>query len=227
MPGRMIVALRCLMKGYPLPRWGNLRRTSPFSANYGFERGTPVDRFYLERFLMKNQHFISGKILEIQASSYTRRFGHQIVEAHSVDINGEMNPTFLCDLAECDRVIPSDYYDCFLLPNTVSYLRRPHESLQHALRVVRPGGVILGSSCVLLPLIPDGPQYWHITQYGWMELSRGVWPNCEVHIESHGNCLVAVAAMLGLALEELRQEELEANDPRYPVLITFFCRKPE
>src|SRR5262249_663619 len=48
---RGTVALRCLARGYPLPRWGNLRRTSPFSATFGFERGTPVDRFYLERFL--------------------------------------------------------------------------------------------------------------------------------------------------------------------------------
>lgn len=225
-PERLVVSLRCLTRGYPLPRWGNLRRTTPFSSNYGFERGTPVDRFYLDRFLDQNRVLITGKVLEIQMSSYTRRFGHDVVEAHSVDINPEVHPTFVCDLADCGEVIPNDYYDCFLLPNTFSFLRRPHESLREVLRVVRPGGAILGSACVLLPLIPDGPQYWHVTERGWLELSRNVWPDCDVRIESHGNCLVAVAAMLGLALEELRPAELEIHDPRYPVLITLLCRKP-
>ena len=41
--------VRCLMRGHGLPRWGNLRRTVPFSSTYGFERGTPIDRHYLHR----------------------------------------------------------------------------------------------------------------------------------------------------------------------------------
>ena len=41
----MTVKARCLIRGYEVPRWGNLRRTIPFSASYGFERGQPVDRF--------------------------------------------------------------------------------------------------------------------------------------------------------------------------------------
>jgi hypothetical protein len=40
----MTVKARCLMRGYGLPRWGNLRRTTPFSSTYGFERGQPIDR---------------------------------------------------------------------------------------------------------------------------------------------------------------------------------------
>jgi hypothetical protein len=46
-----------------------------------------------------------------------------------------------------------------------------------------------------------------------------------VQIASHGNCLVAVVAMLGWTLEKLKEDELEYNDPRYPILVTFLCRK--
>jgi glycosyltransferase involved in cell wall biosynthesis/SAM-dependent methyltransferase len=226
LPPRYLVALRCLRGGYSFPRWGNLRRTSPFSSNFGFERGTSVDRFYLERFLSQHRGLITGRVLEIQGSGYTSRFGLDVTEAHSVDINPSMKPTFVCDLADCGDQIPSDYYDCFLLPNTLQHLRRPIESLREALRVVRRGGVILGSACVLLPLIPDGPQYWHVTPQGLLELSRAVWPGCDVTVASNGNCLVAVAAMLGLAWEELDPRELEVCDPRYPVLVTFLCRRP-
>ena len=34
------------------PVWlGSLGRTTPISGNWGFDRGTPVDRYYIERFL--------------------------------------------------------------------------------------------------------------------------------------------------------------------------------
>jgi hypothetical protein len=44
-------------------------------------------------------------------------------------------------------------------------------------------------------------------------------------VESHRNCLVAVAAMLGLAIEELTPAELNVNRSRWPVLITLTCVK--
>jgi hypothetical protein len=57
-------------------------------------------------------------------------------------------------------------------------------------------------------------------------VAERAWPGCEVQVEQHGNCLAAVASMLGLALEELRDDELRVEDPRYPVLVTLVCRKP-
>ena len=34
---RGTLILRCLTRGYDLPRWGNLRRTIPFSTTFGFD----------------------------------------------------------------------------------------------------------------------------------------------------------------------------------------------
>jgi len=51
-----------------------------------------------------------------------------------------------------------------------------------------------------------------------------VWPGCETTIEAHGNCLAAAAAMYGIAAEELTNAELDATDPRYPVLVAIDCR---
>ena len=42
----------------------------------------------------------------------------------------------------------------------------------------------------------------------------------------HGNCLAATAALMGLAAEELTPDELDAQDPRYPVQVTIACRTP-
>jgi hypothetical protein len=30
-------------------RWGNLRRLRPFSDRYGYDRGTPIERYYIDR----------------------------------------------------------------------------------------------------------------------------------------------------------------------------------
>ena len=50
-PLRTRTAVRRRLARLNYPRWGNLRRREPFSSYYGFDRGTPVDRFYIERFL--------------------------------------------------------------------------------------------------------------------------------------------------------------------------------
>jgi hypothetical protein len=217
--------LRCLVRRKGLPLWGNLRRIKPFSTSFGSDRGTPVDRYYLHKFLEQNRAYITGDVLEIQMPGYTYQYGHNIRRAHSIDIHPQVQPTFVCDLAHSESILPSESYDCFLLPNTLCVLYDIEGCLRHALRVIKPGGVILASTASFVPLAPDYPDYWRLTAAGWMEIAQRVWPNCDVLVESYGNCLAAVAAMLGLALEELTPAELDVFDPHYPVLITIFCRK--
>src|SRR5690242_583275 len=54
---------------------GNLRSTEPISEVSGYDRGLPIDRYYIERFLNQNADLISGAVLEIGDDAYTRRFG--------------------------------------------------------------------------------------------------------------------------------------------------------
>jgi SAM-dependent methyltransferase len=161
-----------------------MRRVTPFSANFGFERGTPVDRYYVDGFF----------------------------EAHRS--------------AQSQHVIPSDRYDCFLLPNTLAHVRDLEPALQNAYRILAPGGVILATCPCCVPLIPDGDDYWRMSASGWREVFEGACPGSLLDVASHGNCLTAVAAMYGLAVEELSRAELEHYDRRYPVLVTVSCRKP-
>ena len=224
---RLSTRLRCIVRGKPLPVWGNFRRADPFSDDYGFDRGTPIDRYYLHNFLSRNGVHITGDVLEVQGTGYTRQFGHDVRHAHSFDINPCVQPTFVCDLAESEKVLPDNRYDCCLLPNTLQHLRSLEACLRNALRVVKPGGVVLASSSTFVPLIPDGPDYWRLTRMGWEEVLSRAWAGYDVEVECYGNCLAAVAAMVGLASEELTPAELDFRSQRYPVLITFKCRKQE
>ena len=223
---RLTTRLRSIARGYPVPRWGNMRRLTPFSDYFGFERGTPIDRFYVTGFFTTHAHEIKGRVLEIQSTSHAERFGAGVTVLHSIDIDPRFNPTFCCDLSQTQNVIASESYDCFLLPNTLAQVMDLHAALENAYRVVAPGGVILATCPGFVPLIPDGKEYWHVTADGWQEVFSRACPCSVLEVESHGNCLAAVAAMYGLALEELTPAELDYKDPRYPVLVTVCCRKP-
>jgi SAM-dependent methyltransferase len=223
---RMTTRVRSLLRGHGLPRWGNLRRTTPFSSTFGFERGTPIDRHYLQRFLHAHRDRITGDVLEVQTNSYTRRYGRDLRRMDTFDINPMFHPTYLCDLAHSEDALPSAAFDCVLLPQTLQHLRELDACLAHLVRVVRPGGVILASAAGLMPLTGDVPDYWRLSPDGWRERLAGAWSGADVTVEGHGNCLTAVAAQLGLALEELTDAELDAHDPRYPVITTIFCRTP-
>src|SRR5215211_3574717 len=45
--------------------WGDLRRLQPVSREFGYERGLPVDRYYIERFLETHRGDVAGRTLEI------------------------------------------------------------------------------------------------------------------------------------------------------------------
>src|SRR4051794_500084 len=73
-------AIRTRTSGWPprgAVRWGSFRRMEPLSQVNGFDRGTPVDRHYLELFLdraLRTGDF-RGKLLEIGDDRYAREIG--------------------------------------------------------------------------------------------------------------------------------------------------------
>src|SRR5262245_40963976 len=58
------------------PAWlGTLHRTTPLSDHWGMERGTPIDRHYIARFLDAHRDDIHGHVLEIKDRGYVDMFG--------------------------------------------------------------------------------------------------------------------------------------------------------
>jgi hypothetical protein len=165
-------------------------------------------------------------VLEVQTASYTERFGHDVSRADTFDIEPSFQPTYRCDFAHCEDVIPTAAYDCLLLPNTLQHFRELDLALAQVRRVVRPGGAILASAGGLLPLTGDVADYWRMSPDGWREKLGTAWRGAAIEIAGDGNSLAAVAAQLGLAVEELTSAELDVQDPRYPVLTTICCRIP-
>jgi SAM-dependent methyltransferase len=212
------------------PRWGNLRRRRPFSEHFGNDRGTPVDRIYIERFLAEHAVDVRGHVLEVGDAGYTRRYGGSVVTWSDVlDIDpGNRAATIVADLAQPGS-LPNDRFDCFLLIQTLQYVADVQMALRNAWRSLRPGGVLLVCVPGISRLDPDpGPEHdlHRFTPAGLAATLRAGLPAVEPRIVGYGNLLAAVAFLYGIAAEELRPDELAAYDPHYPVLAAARVVKP-
>jgi len=54
-------------------RFGDLHRLSPFSRQFGFDRGTQVDRFYIESFLSRSEADIRGRVWRSETTAIRSR----------------------------------------------------------------------------------------------------------------------------------------------------------
>ena len=229
---RLLPARAFFGRLFPTPavRFGDLRRLTPFSREFGFDRGTPVDRFYIEWFLSCSEADIRGRVLEIGDNSYTKRFGSNRVTHSDVLHVQEGNPqaTFIGDLSSAEH-IPSDVFDCIILTQTLHLIYDMKAAIRTLYRILKPGGVLLATIPGISQL-ERGPWkdawYWSLTILSTRRLAEEAFPREKVEVESHGNVLAATAFLMGLAAEELDCAELEHRDPLYQLLITLRAAKP-
>lgn len=203
------------------PAWlGTLRRTTPLSDRFGYDRGAPVDRYYIERFLEGHRQDIHGHVLEVKDSGYTDQYGAG-VERRDVLDNDAANPkaTIVADLTAADS-IPSNTFDCFILSQTLLLIYDVRSAISHAHRILRPGGVLLATVPAVSRICSLQTDYWRFTVASCSELFGEVFGPDHITVRSYGNVLTAVAFLTGMAYQELSSRELDANDEYIPLIIT-------
>ena len=211
-------------------RWGSLRNTRPLSRDFGYDRGTPVDRRYIERFLEQHRSDIQGRVLEIKDAGYTRQFGaERVTQSDVLDIDADNpNATIVADLNAIDA-IPANSFDCILLTQTLQLIYDFRTALRSALAGLKPGGVLL----LTVPGITQiahrslgSTWYWSFTRASMRRLLGDELPNGDVRVEAHGNVLAAVALLEGIAQQELTEHELSIRDLDYQLIVTVRAVKP-
>ncbi len=202
------------------PIWlGTIRRTTPASDMWGYDRGTPIDRYYIERFLSQHCRDIRGHALEIKDSSYIDRFGLNVERRDVLDLDPtNARATIIADITAADSV-PSDQFDCFVLTQTLQFIYDTRAALAHAHRILRPGGVLLATLPAVSKLDRRLTDYWRFTAASCTALFGEVFGAEQVHVQSFGNVLTAITFLTGMACEELSHDELEAYDGRFPVVV--------
>src|SRR5438132_14231822 len=124
-------------------RFGDLHRTTPVSAIFGIDRGFPIERYYIEKFLDRHRLDVRGRCLEMGDAGYTRTFGDDRVTASDVMHVTPGNPaaTIVADLTSADHV-PSDAFDCIILTQTLQMIYDMNAALRTLHRILKPGGVL-------------------------------------------------------------------------------------
>ncbi len=224
-------------------RFGSLRRVKPISRSFGFDRGTPIDRFYIEDFLGRHggpSGDIRGCVLEIGDDTYARQFGDwrgarrpdgrvtQVDVLHVDDTNPAA--TMVGDLAALDHV-PSERFDCIICTQTLLFVYDVSAAVATLFRLLKPGGVALvtvpGISRVCRPEMDLWGDFWRFTSLSARRLFETAFGPENVRVQAAGNVLSAVAFLHGLAASELKSSELRVRDPDYEVIIAIHATKPE
>jgi SAM-dependent methyltransferase len=204
------------------PRWGNLRRLEPFSAYYGFDRGTPVDRFYIDGFLAAHAKDVRGAVLEVGNARYAQAFDDAAPErVEIVDIDAaNSEATILADLCAAGS-LPAGRFDCFILTQTLQLVSNPEAALQNAWQSLASGGVLLLSVPGITRADPEHVEAdrWRFTAPGLDTLIARTCVDGNREVAGHGNLTSAVAFLMGLAAEELEEHELSPSDPHCAVVV--------
>jgi glycosyltransferase involved in cell wall biosynthesis/SAM-dependent methyltransferase len=202
--------------------FGDLQRTTPFSREFGFDRGKPVDRRYIEDFLASNAADIHGRVLEVKDDAYTRIYGRDRVTARDVlDIDAaNTDATLIDDLATGTR-LPSDAFDCIVLTQTLHLIFDLEAAVRTVHRILKPGGVLLATvpGITQIPRAEADSWYWSLSEKAVRRLLTGAFSADAIRIRCYGNVLAATAFLYGIAEEELQAEDLDRVDPDYPVIL--------
>jgi SAM-dependent methyltransferase len=212
--------------------FGDLRKTTPVARNFGYPRGQPIDRYYIEKFLAKNSDTIHGRVLEIGNRDYTIRFGGEKVTQSDVlhIVQGNPLATIVGNL-ETGEGVPKGLFDCLILTQTIHLIYGFQDALRTACRALKPGGTLLAtfpsiSQMSMYDVERGWGDYWRFTSLAVKRMLCEVFPEENVQIGTHGNVLTAASFLFGLSSPELTERELDEVDLEFVMLITARAQKP-
>jgi len=212
----------------PALDWGELRRLRPLSDKWGFDRGAPIDRYYLDKFLLGRRRVIRGHVLEVKDPLLTLLYGNGVERSDVVDIERD-NPaaTMICDLGVEDS-LPSERFDCFILTQTLHMIYEAKHVIANAHRSLKPGGSMLTSLPCASRIDPEGGilgDFWRFTPASGGQIFADVFGPDNVELKVFGNVLTSAAFLFGLAAGELTPQELDHRDLNFPLLVCVHARK--
>ncbi|MCX6800314.1 MAG: methyltransferase domain-containing protein, partial [Candidatus Falkowbacteria bacterium] len=208
---------------------GNIRRIKPISSKFGLDRGTPIDRYYIEKFLNNNSSYIHGDVLEIANSDYSQKFGKDVNKFEVLHYdNSNPKATVIGDLTKLED-LPENFVDCFICTQTFNFIYDLRLAIQGARHLLKRNGVLLATVAGISQIsrydMDRWGDYWRFTTLSIKKIFEEEFGSGNVDIDFYGNCLAACSFLNGLSVEELTQQELDFKDENYQVLITITAIK--
>ena len=199
-------------------------RAKPISNIFGLERGTPIDRYYIEKFLERYNQCISGDLLEISESSYSKQFGTNVSSYGILSYdNSNRKATILGDLTK-PETLPDNKIDCFICTQTLNFIYDVPNAIEGCYKLLKPNGSLLctvsGLSQISRYDMNRWGDYWRFTDLSIKILMEKTFGKNNVEVATYGNILAAKAFLDGVAIEDLPDISLlDQKDPDYQVTI--------
>ncbi|MGH3322146.1 MAG: hypothetical protein ACRDN9_18630 [Streptosporangiaceae bacterium] len=210
-------------------RWGPLRAPYPYSDCYGADRGTPVDRVFIDSFLTQHSGFVRGQVLEVATDCYALRYGAaDIAVVDVVDIDaGNGSATLLADLTRHGS-LPRDRYDCAVVTQTLQYVADLRAAVANLHDCLALGGALLVAVPGIARMDPGGGRpadRWRFTARGLHDLLADAFEPDSVVCAGHGDLHTATAFLYGLAAEDIGLAGGDMRTSDFPVVICGRARR--
>lgn len=209
--------------------FNDLERIVPISTQFGFDRGTPIDRYYIDKFLSSNSHLIKGRVLEVADNNYSLKYGQKNIKSEILfQDNSNPNATIIGDLTK-PNTLPQNSMDCFICTQTFNFIYDIKKAIQGTYRLLKKDGVLLGTVSGISQIsrydMDRWGDYWRFTDRSIKKLLEEAGFK-EIKIIPMGNVLSATALLQGIAVEDLPKTSLlNKHDKDYQMTICFIAIK--
>ena len=203
--------------------FGDLKRDRPFCPQFGHFRGSPVDRYYLDRFIDEIRNEVKGVTLEIGGLKQNRELYKlaNVTKFLTMDLGGP--DLDIVGDAHDPNVVEEESMDSILLFNVLEHCEQPWVVVDNVYRWLKPHGQVF---C----MVPNAQRVHRVPRDYWRILPDALdsifsrFPRRKLHV--YGNPLTTMAAFYGIAAEELTREELDFHHENYPVANCIHAHKP-
>lgn len=206
---------------------GQIGSSRPLTRDFGFSRGQPVDRLYIEEFLASHAALVTGRVLEIGDDLYSRRFGHDISRQDILHVDpAHRGATIVGDVSR-PGVLPAQAFDCIILTQTLHLIFDMAGAIRELRGALRPGGTLLITVPGISPV--DCGRWkddwlWSLTETSLGRLLGERFKPGDVALASFGNLYAATAFLHGAAVQDLSRRKLARRDPAFPVVVAACAR---
>lgn len=209
--------------------FGDFNSLVPFSSEFGYDRGGPIDRYYIERFLKAESEHIKGNVLEVADNAYTLKYGgNKVTKSDVLHLYADTpGATYFGDLSEGDH-LPSDHFDCIILTQTLHFIYDYLSALKHCYRILKKDGVLL----VTVPGITsiDRGEWnenwlWSFNDNSMKKVFSELFPANSFKVRTYGNVYAAITFLHGMGIGEVDRSKLDVRDSAYDVVVTIKLKK--
>lgn len=190
----------------------------PLSTRWGFDRGLPAHRYYINLFLREFAGDIRGRCLEFQDRTYLSQFAGPEVTAQDVIHIDDTNPdaTVIGDITRPDT-IPADTFDCIICTHVLHVIYDFNAALAGMHRMLKPGGVLLIAVPQVSMCDESAGELWRFTRLGLHQALSRCFGDRNVTTRAYGNSLVAAGELRGMVADEFTRSELHEHDPSFAI----------